>query len=183
VNTVRADIGLANSAMRAQYQEIARRIGDSSPISVLHIGEDHSAVALGTPAQPPAIVMLAVGSSKTAREHFKYFSPTALELENAIATVEDELTRVRTMVQVGSALFTTDAAVHEIARIGGHPDHREITLTLDAVERTFERLVAVTQGRRHASAGLPNGLEFAATLLILREFMHHLQFSAITVVG
>jgi exopolyphosphatase/pppGpp-phosphohydrolase len=179
-----SEYGVANNAaMRAQYQAIARRFGEASPISVLHIGKDQSAAGIGTPAQLPAIVMLDVGSSKTAHEHFKHASPTALELENAIVTVEDEITRVRTMFEKRSALFTTDAAIREIARIGGLPDQEDITLTIEAVERTFERLVAVTQGRRYASAGLPNGLEFAATLLILREFMHHLQFSAITVVG
>jgi exopolyphosphatase/pppGpp-phosphohydrolase len=179
-----SEYGVANdAAMRAQYQAIARRYGEASPISVLHIGKDQSAVATGTPAQPPAIVMLDVGSNKTAHEHFKQISPTALELENAIVTVEDEITRVRTMFKNRSSLFTTDTAVREIARIVGLPDQEKITLTIEAVERTFERLVAATQGRRYASAGLPNGLEFAATLLILREFMHHLQFSAITVVG
>lgn len=179
---MRAKGGVANTAIRAQYQEIAIRFGHGSPFTVLHIGKDESAVAVGTGAQPPAIVTLAVGSSKTAREHFKHVSPTALELENAIVTVEDEITRARTMLEERSALFTRDAAVREIGRIGGLPDNMEINLTLDSVEQTFERLVAVAQGRPPALEGLPNGLEFAATLLILREFMHHMQFSAITVV-
>jgi hypothetical protein len=36
-------------------------------------------------------------------------------------------------------------------------------------------------GRPPASEGLPAGGAFAATLLILRELMHHLKFAAITV--
>lgn len=32
-----------------------------------------------------------------------------------------------------------------------------------------------------APAGLPTDARFAATLLILREFMHHLQFKSITI--
>jgi NADH:ubiquinone oxidoreductase subunit 4 (subunit M) len=54
-------------------------------------------------------------------------------------------------------------------------------LSIDAVERQFDLLAALTQGRPSASAGIPTDSGFAASLLILREFMHHLQFSAITI--
>ncbi len=50
-----------------------------------------------------------------------------------------------------------------------------------AMEQTFERLAAVAEGRPVALEGLPETPEFAAALLILREFMHHLGFSAIHV--
>jgi hypothetical protein len=53
--------------------------------------------------------------------------------------------------------------------------------SIDAVERQFDLLTALTQGRPATSAGIPTDIGFAATLLILREFMHHLQFSAITI--
>jgi hypothetical protein len=49
------------------------------------------------------------------------------------------------------------------------------------VERTFEQLTAVAHGRPVASTGIPVDAAFAATLVILREFMHHLQFMSITV--
>lgn len=49
------------------------------------------------------------------------------------------------------------------------------------MEQTFERLAAVAEGRPVGQEGLPESTEFAAALLILREFMHHLGFSAVHV--
>ncbi|MYM95524.1 hypothetical protein [Duganella vulcania] len=40
-------------------------------------------------------------------------------------------------------------------------------------------LAAVIQGKPAAHEGIPDDNAFAATLLILREFMHHLGFSSI----
>jgi len=47
------------------------------------------------------------------------------------------------------------------------------------MERVFSRLAAVVQGKPAAHEGIPDDNAFAATLLILREFMHHLGFSSI----
>jgi hypothetical protein len=38
------------------------------------------------------------------------------------------------------------------------------------------------QGQSHSQDKIAQDNEFAATLLILREFMHHLQFSSITII-
>jgi len=45
----------------------------------------------------------------------------------------------------------------------------------------FDRCSGAVLGRPAASEGLPAGGAFAATLLILRELMHHLKVSPITV--
>ena len=55
-----------------------------------------------------------------------------------------------------------------------------MTLGLEVMERTLGRL-AVALGRPEAREGLPGSAAFAATLPILREVMHHLQFSSIRV--
>jgi len=49
------------------------------------------------------------------------------------------------------------------------------------MEKTFDRLASVSLGRPAAHEGLPDSTAFAATLLILREFMHHLKFASLTV--
>jgi NADP-dependent 3-hydroxy acid dehydrogenase YdfG len=56
-------------------------------------------------------------------------------------------------------------------------------LSTEAMERVFDRLAAVVTGSSAARQGIPAGREFAATLLILREFMHHLRFTSITCAG
>jgi exopolyphosphatase/pppGpp-phosphohydrolase len=169
------------SEIRRRYA--ALRVGppDGKPITLLHIGTEQTTVASGSGAEPEAILMLAIGARKTAVEYFKHQPPTPGELENAILTVEDEVIRARTLGKDGSTLFSTDAAIREIALLAGVPDRPELILGLEAMERIFERLAAITLGRPAAHEGLPSGATFAATLLILREFMHHLKFSSITV--
>lgn len=156
---------------------------DSATLVLLHIGAEQTGVVVGHGSAPDAMLTLAIGADKTARDHFKHTPPSPLELENAIATVEDEVTRARHMVPAGARLCTTDATIREIARLSGVTEGTTMRLSLDAMERTFDRLTQVSLGRPAAFEGLPANNPFAATLLILREFMHHLQFADITVFG
>lgn len=87
-----------------------------------------------------------------------------LGLEDAIATIEDEIARVRPVVP--DTLETGDARIRAIAG-GLNP------LTVEAVEQDFDRL---------ALRGIPTDREAAAALVILREVMHHLQVKAIRLV-
>lgn len=80
--------------------------------------------------------------------------PSALGLENAIAAVEDELTRAHGSSVGDSAVVTDDATIRDIALAAG-----------------------VAAG----APGLPAGREFAGKLLILRELMHHLGFASIVI--
>lgn len=54
-------------------------------------------------------------------------------------------------------------------------------VSIEAMERSFDRLTSVALGRPASHEGIPSSNAFTATLLILREFMHHLQFTSITV--
>jgi exopolyphosphatase/pppGpp-phosphohydrolase len=168
---------------RRQYQVVRGGAAPGAPITALHIGAQHTAVTSGCDTEPSATLVLAIGAQKTARDFFRRSPPTPLEMENAIATVEDEVTRAVELVASGSTLYGSDPLVREIARLAGVASSArgvQITLTLDAMEQTFNRLVAVAEGRPARQEGLPDNAEFAAALLILREFMHHLRFDAIT---
>jgi exopolyphosphatase/pppGpp-phosphohydrolase len=167
--------------IRLRYGAIQRGLPEGTPITVLHIGEEQTAVASGAGAEPDAVLLLSIGSERTAAEFFQHTPPTPGELENAIMRVEDEVTRARAITVADSALFSADAAIREIALVAGLADQPTLVLALDAVERTFDQLAAVALGRPAGSAGIPASTAFAARLLILREFMHHLQFSSITV--
>lgn len=57
----------------------------------------------------------------------------------------------------------------------------ESAVALAVVEQLFQQLAAVAEGRPVASSGLPAGTTFAAALLILREFTHHLAFDSIVI--
>jgi exopolyphosphatase/pppGpp-phosphohydrolase len=167
--------------IRLRYGATRLGILGGTSITVLHIGEEQTAVATGTTTEPDAVLLLSIGSKRTAADFFKHTPPTPGELENAIMVVEDEVTRLRAITKADSTLFTSDAAIREIAIISGVPDRSELILTIEAMERSFEKLAAITLGKPASSAGIPANPAFAATLLIVRELMHHLQFASVTV--
>ncbi|APW41237.1 hypothetical protein [Rhodoferax saidenbachensis] len=142
----------------------------------LHIGQEQTTVT-----SDASTLVLDLGSTRTAHAFFRHTPPTLGELENAIMAVEDEVTRARSLVAGDPTLETTGMAIREIALLAGVRDQPVMELSIEAVERMFDLLAALVQGRPASSAGLPNTREFAATLLILREFMHHLQFAAIRI--
>lgn len=155
-------------------------------VTALHLGNEQTVMASGSASASPLIVVtLAVGRLNTAREFFRGDLPTPLELETAIAHVEDEVyaahVRHRTSVPAGLIVtpLSTDPALHEIATLAGVEAGVQRTLTLDAMERLFNRLAAVAQGRPAAHEGLPASAPFAASLLVLRELMHHMPFQTL----
>jgi hypothetical protein len=52
-------------------------------------------------------------------------------------------------------------------------------LSIEQVERLFNQLAARSEGRPASQVDVPDDPGFAAALLILREFMHHLHFECI----
>jgi len=149
--------------------------------TLLHVGDERTGVVTGNDAAPEAVLMLEIGSRKVAREHFRHLSPTEGELEHAIATIEDQVARVGPMLRNRSTLFTTDEVIRQFATIAGVPAGAPMVLRLELVEQTFGRFVSEALGQSPRSKALLLGRESAATLLILREFMHHLQFGSINV--
>jgi exopolyphosphatase/pppGpp-phosphohydrolase len=158
-------------------------VPNAERIAVLYLGAGETGVAVGASVDPDAIITLDMGSRKTSTDFFKHSPPSPGELETAIQIVEDEVTRVLGIVGDGAELFTVEASVRELAQAAGQSADSDIVLSLEQIERTFERLAAVSLGRPAALEGLPVSNEFAATLLIVREFMHHLGFSRITVLA
>ena len=152
----------------------------------LHLGAEHTVLTVGD--EPATAITLALGYEKTTREFFRTPLPTPLELEIAIATVEDEIhaahRRHPGWLPEGHHLTprSADAGLHEIATFAGVPPGPERLLTLDAMERLFNRLAAVSEGRPAAHEGLPYSAAFAARLLVLRELMHHVPLAAVTLV-
>ena len=175
------NIGKQHSEVAALYRSLRGSVPPGQTIVVVHIGACETTLASGTGGEPDGTVALAIGARNTAQDHFKHRPPTPGELENAIMVVEDELARARATIADGAVLLSGDAALREVARLAGVTDRAELSVQIDAVEGVFDRLAAVSLGRPASSAGLPEDNEFAATLLILRELMHHLGFSALTV--
>lgn len=83
------------------------------------------------------------------------------DLERAIDTVEDEIMRVAPSLRLGDTVETGDERIRDLARACAASDN----LSVEAIEQAFNQL---------ATRGLPSNREAAATLVILRELMHHL---------
>jgi hypothetical protein len=174
----------ADLELRRCYCAIRSRIPTLGvQATLLHVGDERTSVVTGNDTPPEAVLMLEFGARRVAREHFRHLPPTEAELEGAIATIEDEVARAGPMLSKRSSLFTTDDAVRRLATYAGIPAGATVTLRLEAVEQTFGRFVSAVLGNSPRSHALPLDRESAATLLILREFMHHLQFGSINVVS
>ncbi len=147
---------------------------------VLSIEDGRTVLAAETPGAP-GLLLAGVGWRAIGRDHLKHEPPTQLELENAIAAIEDEIARLRVLPPKGSRVRTKDALVRDIALAAGLPRNGETILTLAAVEQAFQRLAAQAARGLRAGEGIPAGNEAAAALVILRELAHHLDFPAIIV--
>jgi exopolyphosphatase/pppGpp-phosphohydrolase len=168
-------------SLQHSYAAARQHMGSHACIVVLHIGAQQSGMAVGLGPEPDRVKLLPLGAEHTAHVYFKTAPPTPLALEHAIQVVEDVVMPLRSVIPRDALLFSTDATVREIALLAGVAAEQTLLLTLEAMERVFNRLSAVVEGSPAARQGLPESNSFAATLLILREFMHHLQFAHIVV--
>lgn len=144
----------------------------------LHIGSEETQVDVGS-----SVLSMTLGTEITVLGYFRHQPPTPAEMETAIMVVEDEIMRIRYDIPTDARLISYDQAIRAIAHLAGVAEDENMQLTVDAVERTFDRLSLVINGRSAHVEGIPASNEFAATLLILREFMHHLGFKQIEVKG
>ncbi len=165
------------------YRAIRQKSVENSAITVLHIADEYSFIAQGTNADTPDNVWLfEIGTEKTAREFFIHNPPTAGEVENAIQVVEDEVMSLHKLLTVDSNLYTLDVHILEIARVSAFEESEQGSiLSIQDMEHAFTRLAAIISGRPASQDILPTTNAFAATLLILREVMHHLRFRNITI--
>jgi exopolyphosphatase/pppGpp-phosphohydrolase len=137
----------------------------------------HGASLQGTAIGGAAV--LPFGPRSLASERFRHDPPTPLELEQAIDVVEDALSATRLPWADRGTLLAADPWVRALP--GLETDGAE--LSRERVEAMFQQLASASLGHPGARAGLPAGGEAAATLLILRECMHHLGFEAVQTVA
>ncbi len=172
---------LIESESVRRYHLARAGVPDGVAVTLLDFGAEETRVVSGDRLKPATSLVLSIGYSQLARRCFRHTLPTPRELENAIAVVEDELMKHREAILPESALFATGILLHRIAQVAGIQDNGN--LGIDVVEATFERLAAIVLGRPAAQDAIPTDAEFAAALTILRELMHHLSFSSISVLS
>jgi hypothetical protein len=118
---------------------------------------------------------MAIGHATLEALFFKNGRLDTAHLERAIEWTEDRIQAARIPVPAGAQLFTRDADVHALAKASG-VDARSPLLHVDAVEQTFSRLVMQSTGQVAPQNALPATARFFATVVFVRELMHHLHF-------
>ena len=105
----------------------------------------------------------------------------AAGLERAIEWIEDRIQVAHFQPPADARAFSHDAGLRELAQHSGVAAGASMALHLDAVERSFGRLVLQAHGQGAPQDGLPTSARFAAKLVLLRELMHHLHIPQIEV--
>jgi len=118
---------------------------------------------------------MAIGHATLEALFFKNGRLDAAHLERAIEWTEDRIQAARIPVPEGAQLFTRDADVLALAKASGVTASSPL-LHVDAVEQTFSRLVMQSMGQAAPQNALPPTARFFATVVFVRELMHHLHF-------
>jgi exopolyphosphatase/pppGpp-phosphohydrolase len=148
----------------------------------ISIGDQHTHVHTDDEAAPAVDLNLGIGVQQLGRGPFRHEPPSEMELESAIAFVEDAVMPLAKVLPSKTRLASSDAiASRLLASARSDPHQPAGLLTLAQVEHVFNQLVAVSLGRPASSSGVPTDASFVAYVLVLREFMHHLAFAEISI--
>jgi hypothetical protein len=116
---------------------------------------------------------LALGPAQLVQGYLRHDPPTGAELEAAIEVAEDLVMPLHGHWPADEELrvVSTETAVATLAGLGSD------AVTRDQLEDLFNRAAAVAQGRPRSSDPQLAQPQVMATLLVLREVMHHLGFT------
>jgi hypothetical protein len=146
----------------------------------LRISEEQVELLIGQVAGTPIHTCLPLGPARLVRECLRHAPPRSSDIERAIDLIEDALEGVRDQPP-GATLVTRDPALHDlIRRVLPRAAPEPHSATLDEVEQAFQRLAAVSLGYPAGDLALGATPGEAALLVLVRELMHHLGFTAIT---
>lgn len=150
-------------------------------ITRIAIGDLHTRVHVEGGPSPALDVELGIGLTQLGRGPFRQEPPSELELEAAIAFVEDAVMPLAKVLPPSTKLVSSDALAARLLALAQPAGQGAGVLTLQQVEHVFGELVAVSLGRPSSSSGVPTDGPFVSYVLILREFMHHLGFGDIRI--
>lgn len=122
-------------------------------------------------------VMMSTGPEQIVKKAFRQNRPYAVQLEAAINLVEDAImaTGLRTMPR--GALLAEAQLLHQALGVANAPAH----LSLTQVEQRYQD-IALTALRLPAATVLDLAPIPLATLILVRECMHHLGYSELNLV-
>lgn len=147
-------------------------------LSTLTIAADHTVLHLQHDGLHESIHHLPFGYASLPYQIHWHTPPREDEIEYAINTIEDVLAMIPDARQHATTLLVSGEHVATLFRLITHSQEIDAEgIDRDAIEHLFGRLANVIMGRPAAAEGIPEHIAFAATLLILREILHHLDFA------
>ncbi len=120
------------------------------------------------------------GPQAITDQHFASGALSPIALERAIEWTEDRIQAARLQVPAGARLVTHAPEIRHLAEIAGLQGST-LNLRVDAVEQLFSRLVLQAFGQASPQDTLPYIPRVFASVVMLREMLHHLHFDGITI--
>ena len=109
----------------------------------------------------------------------RQWPPTPAERERAIEVTEDELMRVPSPPR-GGVLFSSEGVLARVLqRLAPRASGSTFLRAAEDVEQAFQDMASVSLGRLPKATDAVTDRAEGAALLLLREVMHHLGFTAI----
>ena len=129
----------------------------------------------------PRSIEFPVSIAQLIRDVLTHTPPTALQVERAIALIEDAIMPFATQIPPALHVRSASAAVQQsaTAALGSPAAASDADLGVEAIEALFSRWVRMVNGAPAAREGVPEDREFAAGVILLRECMHHLRWAAL----
>ncbi len=126
--------------------------------------------------------LIGVGQATLTARFFEGDVISPGKLEQAIEWTEDQIQAAPVNFPAGAQLLTSEEDLRALARVSGVSPGPHMVLHVEAVEATFSRLVMQAFGQAPQQEALPTSARFFATVVFIRELMHHLHFPQIHVV-
>jgi hypothetical protein len=141
MSTDRTHAEMASNFATVVWMASAAGLQESTPKTLLHIGDEQVVVLSGTGDQAAIEQRLDLGVLRIARDFFHHDPPTELEIEQTIDVVEDELMRLSPRASAGTTLWSTSGVLQAWAAVSGS------TMAIETIEQWFQCLASAAQGQ------------------------------------
>ncbi|MFH5883960.1 hypothetical protein ACG2F4_06580 [Halalkalibaculum sp. DA3122] len=156
-----------------------KKLPEDGPITNIQVKGKQFILEIVESGEKGATTAIEAGNIQTILDNLKHEPAEAIELEAAIADIEDQLMPIIRDLPKRRCLVTSEETFWSIAKVAGCNTDDNLQLDIATVEEIFNRLADVAYGTPASRLGVPENREFAAAVLFLRELMHHAGFKCI----
>lgn len=122
---------------------------------------------------PDIEIRMPIGAKRLSGFQFRHEPALAAELEFGIEIVEEIIMPERKKLIGEIALTSSNSVIQHIPSLTAIPSTQEGCISVEQVEDVFNQLADIVNGSPAAGKAILYSAEFTATLLIVRELLHH----------